>query len=265
MSTHDARQGSVHAKIAAFNRQSSNSEARKKPTSDLHHSSSVKFDFETQKEQKSQQEEDELLDFDDSNYEFDFSYITLETILQEYKNLKTEAKKPAAQFPITSELESVPGMEITRADTNRRYSSVTTSIKSVDPAQSCTLEAAEILENRLIDCEIVDFVSPLQVKRRLRYQKKTHSAQKTVIDNENTKSNAIISSKMTKNVVKVESMEAISRQLFKNWDMKENGPGSPTVIAIHSKFIAIGTSRSLVLVFDHFQNVWIRVFGCFHL
>ncbi|CCI47046.1 unnamed protein product [Albugo candida] len=255
MSAYDARQGSVHAKIAAFNRQSSNPEARKKPTSDLHHSSSVKFDFETQKEQKSQQEEDELLDFDDSNYEFDFSYITLETILQEYKNLKTEAKKPAAQFPITSELESVPGMEITRADTNRRYSSVTASIKSIDPAQSCTLEAAEILENRLIDCEIVDFVSPLQVKRRLRYQKKTHSAQKTVTDNENTKSNAIISSKMTKNVVKVESMEAISRQLFKNWDMKENGPGSPTVIAIHSKFIAIGTSRSLVLVFDHFQNI----------
>ncbi|GLE02032.1 hypothetical protein PINS_up010870 [Pythium insidiosum] len=50
-------------------------------------------------------------------------------------------------------------------------------------------------------------------------------------------------------------MDAISRQLQKNLEFKEHGPGSPTVVAIHSKFIAIGTSKGLVLIFDHFQNV----------
>nr|CCA20847.1 vacuolar protein sortingassociated protein 8 putati [Albugo laibachii Nc14] len=254
MSARDAHQGSVIAKIAAFNRQSSNREPINKSHLKSLHSVAVEPHSAPQIEQKAQQEDEELFDFDDSNYEFDFAYITLESILQEYKNLKSGSNiienKSVPQFPISSELDCVPGMEVTRADTSRRQSS--SAVQRVDPALTPSMETAELLESRLIDCEIVDFVSPLQVKRRLRYQKKTHLAQKATTENENVKANALIASK---NVVKVESMETISRQLFKNWDMKENGPGSPTVIAIHSKFIAIGTSRSLVLVFDHFQNI----------
>ena len=42
---------------------------------------------------------------------------------------------------------------------------------------------------------------------------------------------------------------------MKNAQFKHNGPGLPTSIAVHSKFLAIGTSHSLVIVFDHFQEV----------
>lgn len=50
-------------------------------------------------------------------------------------------------------------------------------------------------------------------------------------------------------------MQGISKQLKLDAVHSESGPGLPTAIAIHSKFIAIGTSRSIVLVFDHFQVV----------
>ena len=54
--------------------------------------------------------------------------------------------------------------------------------------------------------------------------------------------------------MKVETLETISTQLEHN--MKDSkGPGGPTSVAIHSKFVAIGTSKGLILVFDHFQNV----------
>ena len=84
----------------------------------------------------------------------------------------------------------------------------------------------------------------------------------------------------------MEALAAISKQLKKNAQFKTHGPGLPTAVSIHSKFIAVGTSRSLVragmcdrpahfgcrprtarltqtsllplpqvLVFDHFQEV----------
>jgi hypothetical protein len=51
-------------------------------------------------------------------------------------------------------------------------------------------------------------------------------------------------------------MEAISRQLQKNAAVQfQHSPGLPTALSVHSKFIAIGTDRGLILLFDHFQEV----------
>jgi alpha-D-ribose 1-methylphosphonate 5-triphosphate synthase subunit PhnG len=132
------------------------------------------------------------------------------------------------------------------------------------------LEIAEAREKQLLSCIGVELLSPLQVKRRLRAQERTRnlaSKQKasntpTSTSKERSKQNSdpdsstssVVKVKTT-GVVEVEPMEIISRQLKKNMEFKENGPGSPTVVAIHSKFIAIGTSKGLVLIFDHFQNV----------
>ena len=58
----------------------------------------------------------------------------------------------------------------------------------------------------------------------------------------------------------LESMAAISRQLGKNAQYRAHGPGPPTALAVHAKFVAVGTGRGLTLVFDHFQEVR-RVLG----
>jgi hypothetical protein len=58
-------------------------------------------------------------------------------------------------------------------------------------------------------------------------------------------------------VAQVHALEAISKQLQKNAAVQhKHSPGLPTSLAVHaSRCIAVGTDRSLVLVFDHFQEV----------
>jgi WD40 repeat protein len=46
----------------------------------------------------------------------------------------------------------------------------------------------------------------------------------------------------------------------KNAQYRAHGPGLPCAFAVRAKFVAIGTSRGLTLVFDHFQEVR-RVLG----
>lgn len=57
-------------------------------------------------------------------------------------------------------------------------------------------------------------------------------------------------------VVKMENLEAASRQLARNAAYGKHGPGVCTATGAHSKFIAVGTSRGLILLFDHFQVGW---------
>ncbi|CAN0244997.1 unnamed protein product, partial [Ectocarpus sp. 13 AM-2016] len=54
-------------------------------------------------------------------------------------------------------------------------------------------------------------------------------------------------------VVRMENLGAASRQLARNAAYGKHGPGVCTATAAHSKFIAVGTSRGLILLFDHFQ------------
>jgi hypothetical protein len=137
------------------------------------------------------------------------------------------------------------------------------------------LEIAEAREKQLLSCVGVELISPLQVKRRLRATArskhlttkrkpeslaKQKSKKKLTLSGVGAAANGDKTNDKSSGVVKVEAMNDISRQLKKNIEFKEHGPGSPTVVAIHSKFIAIGTSKGLVLIFDHFQNV--SVFSC---
>lgn len=54
-------------------------------------------------------------------------------------------------------------------------------------------------------------------------------------------------------VVRMENLDAASRQLARNAAYGKHGPGVCTAMGAHSKFIAVGTSRGLILLFDHFQ------------
>jgi WD40 repeat protein len=120
-----------------------------------------------------------------------------------------------------------------------------------------------------------DMVSPLQVKRRLRprppQRTRSKSGRMVEIDGsggDKSATDGSSSSRQTQSqterlhvgvgagVVRLKEMEQICTQLQKNAKhTKQNGPGHPTAVSVHSKFITIGTSRSLVLVFDHFQEV----------
>lgn len=54
-------------------------------------------------------------------------------------------------------------------------------------------------------------------------------------------------------IVRVENLDAASRQLARNAAYGKHGPGICSSTAAHSKFMAVGTSRGLILLFDHFQ------------
>jgi hypothetical protein len=55
--------------------------------------------------------------------------------------------------------------------------------------------------------------------------------------------------------LKLIDMERVSAQLLRNQTYKQHGPGSATCIHVQANFIIIGTTRGLLLVFDHSQEL----------
>ncbi|KAG5183613.1 hypothetical protein JKP88DRAFT_255754 [Tribonema minus] len=100
------------------------------------------------------------------------------------------------------------------------------------------LAAAEAREQRLLRGGNRDVISPLRVKRRMRGAR-GHGL----------------------GTARLDTLNQISQQLAKGMQQRgAGGAGVPTALAVHPKFIAVGTSRGLVLLFDHFQMVR-RVLG----
>ncbi|TDH68280.1 hypothetical protein CCR75_004472 [Bremia lactucae] len=212
-----------------------------------------------------------LLESDEEDLgELDLSTITLEEILREEElannsvedtDGSTQDKDDLFFSPaiFTLNIEPGPGMDV--APIHKVAPSVTTKTES---QFRTPLQIAEAREQQLLSCVGVELISPLQVKRRLRAYarlKALKSRREGLVAMKKNPRKKILAEgvaapeKKSRGVVKVEPMEAISRQLRKNIEFKEYGPGSPTVVAIHSKFIAIGTSKGLVIIFDHFQNI----------
>lgn len=113
--------------------------------------------------------------------------------------------------------------------------SVATQSQAPFPRQSAArnrLEVAENREQRLLKLGVAETLTPLQGKRRRSAHAEGGGG------------------------VVLSNLEAISRQLQKNAAvLYQHSPGLPSAVAIHSKFIAIGTDRGLVLLFDHFQEI----------
>ena len=55
--------------------------------------------------------------------------------------------------------------------------------------------------------------------------------------------------------LKCSLMETLSSQLSRNAQFRQHGPGTASVLQVTNKFIAVGTSRGLVLLFDHSQEM----------
>ena len=100
--------------------------------------------------------------------------------------------------------------------------------------------------------------SPLNVKRafhpqgrlRTRTQRLRHSSQSAA------------HAPAGAGVVRLERLEELSKHI-ERYVTSGRGPGLPTCVCVHSKFIAIGMYRSVVVVFDHFQvRAWCMMCVC---
>ncbi len=111
----------------------------------------------------------------------------------------------------------------------------------------------------------MDGLSPLEIKRRVK--KKPYLRTQLVLPSQKIQDKLPSPSSMfpsgaryyadrnTGNGIRIDAFKNISKLLVKNASFKHNGTGLPTAMAPHNKFIAIGTSHSLVIVFDHFEEV----------
>mmetsp|Transcript_21775 Transcript_21775/g.44724 ORF Transcript_21775/g.44724 Transcript_21775/m.44724 type:complete len:1644 (+) Transcript_21775:148-5079(+) len=119
-------------------------------------------------------------------------------------------------------------------------------------ASRTRLQLAEAREQRNLKANLSQALSPLQGKRRGR---KTGDKQHALSEIDSDPS-PLGAPPVGGGGVVLHSMEAISRTLQKNAAVHfQHSPGLPTALSVHSKFIAIGTDRGLVLLFDHFQDV----------
>jgi len=57
------------------------------------------------------------------------------------------------------------------------------------------------------------------------------------------------------NVVRLDMLEVVTSQLEEHASKSQGGAGLPTSIAVHRHFFAVGTSRSVVLIYDHGQRL----------
>ncbi|CAM9755293.1 unnamed protein product, partial [Scytosiphon promiscuus] len=114
------------------------------------------------------------------------------------------------------------------------------------------LRKAEAEELRLLRGGNREMISPLQVKRRMRAPPPPPPAAGQPSTGFPGIGGGVGGGV---GVVRMENLDAASRQLARNAAYGKHGPGVCTALAAHSKFIAVGTSRGLILLFDHFQEI----------
>eukprot|EP00752_Nemacystus_decipiens_P007971 g7124.t1 len=116
------------------------------------------------------------------------------------------------------------------------------------------LRKAEAAELRLLRGGNREMISPLQVKRRMRAPPPPPPPGQLSTGFQGIGGGGAGGAGGV-GVVRMENLDAASRQLARNAAYGKHGPGVCTAAAAHSKFIAVGTSRGLILLFDHFQEI----------
>jgi hypothetical protein len=111
-----------------------------------------------------------------------------------------------------------------------------------------TLELAERREQKLVNGGDRDIISALHAKI-------ASNSEKIGASNSAPKPSSQYSN------LKCAPLETISSQLSRNAQFSQHGPGIATIVKITSKYIAIGTSRGLVLLFDNSTQEMKQVLG----
>ncbi len=126
--------------------------------------------------------------------------------------------------------------------------------KSGDAEEITLLELVEAQEQKLVSSGNKTMVSPLQIKRRMKELERERVQRARLLKMEQGQGSnlgaSMNNSELLRDyghevgVIRVDKMVKISKQLKRNSEFSKQGPGLPKSIAIHSKFIAIGTQWS---------------------
>ena len=128
-----------------------------------------------------------------------------------------------------------------------------------DVATQAALKAAEEYERRLLKPGQRDIVSPLMVKRRMKPKIELQTKSRTQQQTPRKKLMTMVSSQNTQfdfsGMIESKCMQRISTELQRSMRQDGEDVGLPTALSIGSKFIAVGTQRGIVLVFDLFEEL----------
>lgn len=112
-----------------------------------------------------------------------------------------------------------------------------------------TLELADRREQKLVRGGDRDTISAL------------HAKIASMNDSSSNNTSNSINKPTSHSNLKCNNLETISSQLCRNAKFKQHGPGVASVVKINSKYIAIGTSRGLILLFDSITQEMKQVLG----
>ena len=141
------------------------------------------------------------------------------------------------------------------------------------------LRHARNAEQKLLRPGQKDIVSPLMVKRRMKPREMLTSRKKDEAsagaqsasgkDGESAAVKATAAAASARlpgatsstSVVESKPLSRIGKELLVNSRERKSSVGLPTALAVSSKFIAVGTQKGQVLVFDHFEVLKLRLGG----
>lgn len=163
------------------------------------------------------------------------------------RHLSSDSKSSIIDFkhPVLHHEENTNG--------SKQNSSLQTKISHVDPESA--LKAAEDYERRLLRSGHREIISPLTVKRRMKQKIELQTKSRS---QDSKKSKPLISPQHQQfnfsGIIESKYMQRISSQLQRNTG-DDDDIGLPTALTASSKFIAIGTQRGIILVFDLFEEL----------
>ena len=127
-----------------------------------------------------------------------------------------------------------------------------------DVATQAALKSAEEYERRLLKPGQRDIVSPLMVKRRMKPKIEMQTKSRKELRPSRKKLIGIASQNAQfdfSGMIESKCMHRISAELQRSMNQESEDLGLPTALSIGSKFIAVGTQRGIVLVFDLFEEL----------
>jgi hypothetical protein len=133
-------------------------------------------------------------------------------------------------------------------------------LSASDTLTEAALKHAEDYERRLLRPGQRDIVSPLMVKRRMKpkIELETKSRSKQQQNSKKKAGNQFSQHNEGFNfsgMIETKPMQRIGAELTEYSQFQKDAIGLPTALSIGSKFIAIGTQRGIILVFDLFEEL----------
>jgi hypothetical protein len=103
------------------------------------------------------------------------------------------------------------------------------------------------------DDDVQDNIKTPFARAELNEQRFFHSDRKETVSALQAKRNSSVLIGYSN--IRCDNLESISNQLKRNSSYKQHGPGHSTVMAVNAQFVAVGTSKGLVILFDHNHEI----------